>query len=105
MITTIVEYRLPCAVARGEILEKFKSARNKFIDAEGLLKKYFCYDPSDGSGTSVYIWENLSCAKAFFTPTMLQAFEQTFGCRPTLRHVDTLMTIDNVADEVSVFDT
>lgn len=36
---------------------------------------------------------------------MLQAFEQIFACQPTLRHVDTLMTVDNMTDEVSVFDT
>lgn len=104
MITTIVEYKLPSALARSEILEKFKAARDKFINTEGLLKKHFCYDASDGTGASVYIWENRSCAEAFFTPEMLHAFEQTFGCRPKLRHVDTLMTIDNVSGEVSVFD-
>lgn len=103
MITTIVEYKLPSALARGEILEKFESAQKKFIHTQGLLKKYFCYNPSDGTGTSVYIWESLSCAEAFFTPEMFHAFEQTFGCRPDVRHVDTLMTIDNMTDEVSVF--
>jgi len=70
----------------------------------GHLATWGCDRPT-ATGASVYIWEGLSCAKAFFTPAMLQAFEQTFGCGPTLRHVDTLMTIDNVADEVSVFDT
>ncbi|KAI5911927.1 hypothetical protein PA01_00890 [Azoarcus sp. PA01] len=103
MITTIVEYKLPSALGREKILEKFQAAREKFINTEGLLKKYFCYDSSDGTGTSVYIWKNLSCAEAFFTPEMLHAFEKTFGCRPTLRHVDTLMTLDNTTGEVAVF--
>lgn len=104
MITTIVEYKLPSVLARDEVLEKFKAARDKFVKTEGLFKKYFCYDASDGSGASVYIWKDLSYAEAFFTPEMLHAFEQTFGCRPRLRHVDTLMTIDNVTGKVSVFD-
>ncbi|CAI06280.1 conserved hypothetical protein [Aromatoleum aromaticum EbN1] len=103
MITTIVEYKLPSALTRGEILEKFKAAQEKFIHTKGLLKKYFCYNSSDATGTSVYLWESLSCAEAFFTSEMLHAFEKTFGCRPEVRHVDTLMTIDNVTDEVSVF--
>lgn len=103
MIATIVEYKLPSVLARDEVLGKFKAARDKFVDTEGLLKKYFCYDASDGSGASVYIWKDLSCAEAFFTPAMLHAFEQTFGCRPRLRHVDTLMTIDNVTGDVSFF--
>lgn len=103
MITAILEYSLPTPSARSALAEKFKLARDRFRGMAGLQRKYFCYDKTSGRGLSVYLWDSKAAAEAVFTEAFISGFEASFGVRPSIRYIDTLMIVDNAADEVIVF--
>jgi hypothetical protein len=103
MITAIVEYKLPSVLPRNQVLEIFKMAEGKFRGLDGLDKKYFTYDDKTGQGISIYVWSSLEKANQCFTHPFASEFEKVFKTRPTIRCLDTLMVIDNAADQVSFF--
>jgi hypothetical protein len=103
MISAIVEYQLPSALPRNQVLEIFKMAEGKFRGMDGLEKKYFTYDDKTGQGLSIYIWSSLEKAQQCFTKEFAAEFETIFKAKPSVRYMDTLMLIDNLADQVSFF--
>lgn len=103
MITAILEYSLAAPAARSTLVEKFKMAESRFRGLAGLQRKYFCYDENSGRGLSVYLWDSKAAAEAVFTEAFIGGFEASFGVRPSIRYIDTLMIVDNAADEVLVF--
>ena len=84
------------------MVEKFKLAENRFRGMAGLQRKYFCYDEASGRGLSVYLWDSQAAAEAVFTEAFMSGFEASFGVRPSIRCIDTLMIVDNAADAVVV---
>ncbi len=103
MITAILEYSLSAPMARSAMVAKFKLAGDRFRGMSGLQRKYFCYDEASGRGLSVYLWDSKAAAEAVFTEAFAAGFEASFGVRPSIRYIDTLMIVDNRADEVAPF--
>lgn len=103
MQTVLVSYCLPKAPPRRALLEKFvDAAHNIFKGLPGLLSKQFCYDETTGKGQSVYLWETREQAEAFFSPTFIEHFRETFGVEPTLAYLDILVLTDNRVGDVIV---
>lgn len=103
MQTVLVSYSLPKAPPRRALQEKFVDAANNiFKDLPGLLSKQFCYDETTGKGQSVYLWETREQAEAFFSPTFIEHFRETFGVEPTLAYLDILVLTDNRVGDVIV---
>jgi hypothetical protein len=103
MITAIVEYKLPTTLPRDQVQGIFKMAEGKFRGMDGLEKKYFTYDEKTGQGLSVYFWSSLEKAQQCFTPEFAAEFESIFKAKPSIKYMDTLMLIDNIADQVSFY--
>lgn len=103
MTTVIVTYKLPKALPRSTVLERFKvAAETKFKGMPGLHSKQFCYDEKTGNGLSVYLWQSKEQAKAFFTPEFQASFESIFGVKPDFEILDTLLVVDNRVDDITV---
>lgn len=103
MKTVLVSYNLPNTPPRKALLEKFVGAANDlFKGLPGLLSKQFCYDETTGKGQSIYLWETREKAEAFFSPTFIEHFRETFGVNPTITYLDILVLTDNRVGDVIV---
>lgn len=100
MKTILVNYHLPQKPAKNEMIGQFTMAANaKFLGMPGLQSKQFCYDESTGDGLSVYLWETAEQAEAF-ARNFPASFRETFGVEPDITLHETLVLVDNRANDV-----
>ena len=95
MYTALVTYTLPNPRSRAAMLERFKQSEARFQSLPNLVRKDFCYDEASHTGHSVYLWDSEAAARGFFSEAFLTGFEKSFGCRPNVVFVDTLLVVDN----------
>lgn len=70
------------------------------LAAAGLIRKD--YLNGDAGTGGVYLWENRSAAKAWFTDERIDSLTERFGVRPHLTWYDTHVTVDNLKGETRV---
>lgn len=86
--------------------EKFIASAKKSVPMfrklgpQGLLSKDYVHDDRGVGG--IYVWKDRAAAEAWFTEQKIVEYTTTFGVRPVLTWFDSLLTVDNVADEVRV---
>ena len=95
MATVLVNYTLPQILPRLEVMKLFEKSIEIFSGMDGLHSKQFCYDEKTGKGLSVYHWNSIEQAEAFFSPIFLKNFEAKFGAVPSYEIFDTLLLVDN----------
>lgn len=96
MITVIVKYKTAKQYTHEEISAMFKHGAEKmFKGMPHLYSKQFCFDVNSSEGLSVYLWDSMESAKAFFNEEFLRTFQQSMGAAPTLEFHNTIVTVDN----------
>ena len=102
MHTVLVTYTLPEPRPRADILAAFETSAPRFRAAEHLLRKYFCYDETTGTGLSVYLWDSGANARAFHDAAFADGFRARFNADPRIAHHDTLVIVDNEQGETRI---
>ena len=103
MVTVIVKYSTSRHYTREEITETMQlGAEHMFKGMPHLLSKQFCFNVDTNEGLSVYLWDSRESAEAFFNDEFLESFKQGMGAVPELEYHETILTVDNRANEILV---
>lgn len=101
MVTVIVKYKTGRNYTREEITEIMQlGAEHMFKGMPHLLSKQFCFNVDTSEGLSVYLWDSREQAEAFFTGDFLESFKQGMGTVPTIEYHQTILTVDNRANDI-----
>ncbi|MBT5074663.1 MAG: hypothetical protein HOJ34_12945 [Kordiimonadaceae bacterium] len=101
MATVLIHYQSPENFDHDTLIKIMEeSANNTFRGMEHLYNKQFCYDIKTGKGMSVYWWDSLDNARAYFTAEWEIYFEKKFGCKAQIEYYDTPLTLDNRMDDI-----
>lgn len=102
MVTVIVKYKTPKHYTREEISAILRlGAENIFKGMPHLYSKQFCFDVDSREGLSVYLWDSMESATAFFNDQFLDNFKQSMGATPSVEYFDTIVTVDNRAGDIT----
>lgn len=104
MIVAITEYKLDEGISADQARALSAASIDKFVDLEGLDRKYFMLSEDASMGASVYLWASKHHADQFFTEEWKERIEGKYGHRPTVTFFDCSIVVDNVAHEVLTAD-
>lgn len=101
MVTVIVKYKTSKSYTREEITEIMQlGAEHMFKGMPHLLSKQFCFNVETSEGLSVYLWDSRDKAEAFYNDDFLESFKQGMGTVPTVEYHETILTVDNRANDI-----
>ena len=101
MVTVLVKYKTPRNFTREEITEILQlGAEHMFKGMQHLHSKQFCFDIETSEGLSVYLWDSMENAQAFFTEDFLESFKQGMGAVPTVEYFETILAVDNRVGDI-----
>lgn len=100
MITVICTFGLSEEFTPERARTVFRSSTDKFVNMEGLIRKYFLLAEDGKSAASVYLWETRKPAEAFFTEAWKQFMVGKYGHRPTVTYYECPVVVDNRAHEI-----
>jgi len=101
MITTIVQFKLPEPVSRSKARELFLGSAPKYLNASGLVRKYYLLSDGGKTAGGVYLWESRQAAEAMFNAEWRQFIAEKYGAEPCVDYFETPVVVDNLTGEVS----
>jgi len=101
MITAIVKFKLPQAITLDEAKAKFQGTAPNYRDVEGLIRKYYLFEPDD-TVMGVYLWQNREAAEACYSGDWRQRLRETYGSEPEVSFYETPVVVDNTSKEIIV---
>ena len=100
MITEIVTFKIPEAMSRDQVLERFRQTAAKWHDNPDLIRKNYLFDSETGVAGGVYLWPDVPTAKKWHDAAWCKMVEETYGSAPEFRYFDTPIVVDNAAAEI-----
>ncbi|MGI9384546.1 MAG: monooxygenase [Methyloligellaceae bacterium] len=98
MITAIVRFRIPKDKTLDEITSIFEGTAPKYQGLDGLVRKYYLFDP-EGTGGGVYLWESREAAERVYTDEWCQMIADRYGAPPEIIYFETPVIVDNTRPE------
>jgi hypothetical protein len=100
MITTLVQFKLPQAVAREKAKEIFLSTAPKYRKISGLIRKYYLLSEDGETAGGVYLWESRKDAEALYTKEWENFVREKYGAPPSVTCFESPIVVDNVTNEI-----
>jgi hypothetical protein len=100
MVTVICEFGLSPEFTPERARSVFQGSIDKFVNMNGLIRKYFLLSEDCKTGASVYLWEARKPAEEFFTEAWKDFMVGKYGHRPTVTYYECPAVVDNRAGEV-----
>lgn len=104
MITEIVTFDLPKGISRAEVMEKYRQTAPAWLENPDLIRKNYFFDEARSIGGGVYVWKSPEAAEKWHGEEYQQRIQELYGSEVTMTRFDTLLVVDNVAQEVSELD-
>lgn len=95
MITAIVNFKLPADIDAKKAAELFRASAPKYEGLDGLVRKYYLFDPATHTGGGVYLWHSRAEAEAVYTPQWKAYIAERYGAAPEIRYFETPVIVDN----------
>ena len=67
MITTLVQIKLSETLSLDKAQDIFASTAPKYIEIQGLIRKYYLLSEDGGTAGGVYLWESRKAAETLYT--------------------------------------
>lgn len=100
MITEVVQFSLPPGTNRDAALAKYRQTAPAWAKNEGLVHKFYVFDPARNLGGGVYVWKTMDAARRWHGDEYKARIRALYGSEPTMTYHDTLLVVDNVARQV-----
>jgi hypothetical protein len=100
MITAVVTAKYPKELTREQYLERTKAIAGRFQTIPGLIRKQFLFDERTGTAGGVYLWESRALAEACYKGVWRENFIKSMGNEPDIAYFESLVVVDNVANEI-----
>jgi hypothetical protein len=101
MITTIVQFKLPDPVSRSKAQELFLGSAPKYLEAAGLVRKYYLLSDEGTTAGGIYLWETRQAAESMFNTEWRQFISDKYGAEPRVEYFETPVIVDNLAGAIT----
>ncbi len=102
MICEIVRFKVRPGMTREEVLEDARSVAPRWRAEQDLIRKHFLFDGAEES-LGIYLWKNRAAAEAAHDDAWRQRVRDVHGSEPSISYFETLMIVDNLAEEVTEY--
>ncbi len=102
MITAVVNFPLPSGTDLGKARELFAGTAPRYRSIEGLVRKYYLFDPATGVGGGCYLFEDRASAEATFDDEWRTFIAGRYGADPDVRFFETPVVVDNSIGDIAV---
>lgn len=102
MITAIVNFPLSKDLTLETARKLFEDSAPRYQGIEGLIRKYYLYDPATQIGGGCYLFEDRATAEATFNDDWRKLIADRYGAAPDVRFFETPVIVDNALGDVAV---
>ncbi len=100
MITAVVLFRMAEGTGLAEARAVFRSTAPRYLNAEGLIRKYYIFDEAAGEGGGCYLFRDRAAAEAMFNEDWRAFVTGKYGAPPKLQLFETPVVVDNRLGEI-----
>jgi hypothetical protein len=96
MITVIVQFKLSQPITRDKAREMFLATAPKYLDIQGLIRKYYLLSDDGATAGGVYLWKSREDAERLYTDDWKRFVLEKYGSPPTVTYYESPVVVDNV---------
>jgi hypothetical protein len=100
MITTLVQIKLSESLSLNKAQDIFASTAPKYLELEGLIRKYYILSEDGETAGGVYLWESRKAAKMLYTDEWKNFIFQKYGSEPSVTYFNSPVIVDNLLGEI-----
>jgi len=100
MITAIVQFQLPADMTEEKAAALFAKTAPLYQGVDGLIRKYYLFDPETKVGGGAYLWESRAQAEATYGDEWRERIRSHYGVEPTVTYFSTPVVVDNTTGDV-----
>ena len=100
MITTIVQIKLSETLSLKKAQDIFATTAPKYIEIQGLIRKYYLLSEDGETAGGVYLWESREAAEMLYTEEWKKFILQKYGSEPSVTYFYSPVIVDNLLGEV-----
>ncbi len=100
MITVMVTFQLPKAMALDEARMIFLGTAPKYQAVAGLIRKYYVLSQDGKTAGGIYLWKSQAEAEALYTESWKAFVREKYGCDPVVVYMDSPVVVDNLSHEI-----
>ena len=94
-VAVVVKVPTPWYAPRFFVTSKMRDTIPQYQAIAGLNFKAFSFAKTDGHYGGVYLWKDMTSAKAWFTPQWFERVKQERGASANVRVFEVLLALDN----------
>lgn len=102
MVTAVVTLQLADSSTLETATAAFEATAPHYLAADGLVRKYYLFDPDSHVGGGCYLMSDRATAERFFDDTWRAQVESQYGGPPTVAIYDTPVIVDNVVGRIEL---
>lgn len=100
MITAVVQFKLAVGTSLEAATAIFQSTAPRYQGMEGLIRKYYLFDPETGVCGGCYLFDTRAAAAAVFDDAWRSLIKEKYGAEPSIQYFETPVVVDNLSDEI-----
>lgn len=100
MITALVQFKLPQALAREKAREIFAGTAPKYREMQGLIRKYYLLSQDGATAGGVYLWNSQADAERVYTDEWKTFIRDRYGAEPSVTYFESPVVVDNAVGEI-----
>ena len=100
MITAFVQFKLPEPITRDKAKEIFSGTAPKYVNFNGLIRKYYLISDDGLMAGGVYLWKSRKDAEKLYTDDWKNFVFEKYGSKPSVTYFETPVIVDNVSGEI-----
>jgi len=100
MITTLVQIKLSEVLSLDKARDIFSSTAPKYIEVQGLIRKYYLLSEDGETAGGVYLWESRKTADTLYTDEWKKFIQQKYGSKPSVTYFNSPVIVDNLLGEI-----
>jgi hypothetical protein len=100
MITTLVQIKLSEVLSLDKARDIFSSTAPKYIEVQGLIRKYYLLSEDGETAGGVYLWESRKAADTLYTDEWKKFIQQKYGSKPSVTYFNSPVIVDNLLGEI-----
>ena len=100
MITALVQFKLPERMTLKKAQEVFSSTAPRYLEVEGLIRKYYILSQDGETAGGVYLWKSREDAERLYTDEWRKFIFEKYGTEPRVTFFDSPVIVDNLVSDI-----
>jgi hypothetical protein len=95
MIAVFITFRYRENFSADKVRQLADNSRAKFEGMPGLRSKLFSVAPELREARNVYVWDDATAARTFFTQQTRDSIAALYGLQPTIEYAEVCAVVEN----------